>query len=167
MDYCALARESLTTWLREDRLLSRAERAGFRAGCFVSLHDGPGQLRGCVGTIEPVKEDLVVEIIQNAVSAGTRDPRFAPVSPEELAGLVFEVSVLHPPEPVSGPEFLDPKRYGIVVTQGWRRGVLLPDLEGIDSVARQLSITKQKAGIYNDDPVELERFEVEKYHESD
>lgn len=162
---CDLARKSLAFYLKKGRTLETTERQGFRAGCFVSLHDAAGDLRGCIGTIEPVRDDLSIETIENAVSAGTRDPRFPPVSPDELDGLVFEVSVLHPPESIPGPEMLDPKRYGVVVEQGFRRGVLLPDLEGVETVAQQLGITKRKAGIFNDDPVQLWRFSVERHHE--
>ncbi len=167
IDYVALARQSLSTWLREQHILTVSQRAGFPARCFVSLHLADGNLRGCIGTIEPVREDLVLEIIHNAISAGTRDPRFPEVSLAELATLRMEVSVLSPPQSISGPDQLDPVRYGLIVSQGRRRGVLLPDLPGVNSVALQLSITKQKAGIFNEDPVSLQRFEVEKYHESD
>ena len=162
---CELARRSLKIWLEEGRRLQGEEPRGIRAACFVSLHEANGELRGCIGTIEPVRDDLTLEIIENAVSAGTRDPRFPPVLPEELDGLTIEVSVLTPPEPVSGPLDLDAKRFGVVVRQGSRRGVLLPDLEGVDTVEQQLGITKRKAGIYNEDPVELWRFTVERHHE--
>jgi AmmeMemoRadiSam system protein A/AmmeMemoRadiSam system protein B len=143
-----------------------------QAGAFVSLHiahksqgDPPlsGQLRGCIGTILPTCDNLALEIMQNAVSAGLRDNRFNPVTPEELPYLTYKVDVLAAPEPVSGPEALDVKRYGVIVTQGYRRGLLLPNLDGIDSVAMQIAIAKQKAGISETAPVALERFEVVRY----
>ncbi len=163
--YAALARQSLTQWLERGLKLEPPRQAGFAAGCFVSLFESDGGLRGCIGTIQPVYADLVREIVENAVSAGTRDPRFPPVSAAELQGLAFEVSVLKPPEPVGGPDWLDPRRFGVVVSGGGRRGVLLPDIEGVDTVAQQIAIAKRKAGIGDALSVELSRFEVEKHHE--
>jgi len=165
INYCELARLSLSHFLGRGRIVSVPERVGRRAGCFVSLHEANGDLRGCIGTIQPVREDLVQEIIENAVSAGTRDPRFPAVTIEELQDLVFEVSVLAQPEPVADESLLDPITYGVVVESGHRRGVLLPDLEGVDSVAQQVAIAKRKARIREHEPVNLMRFRVEKYHE--
>lgn len=166
IDYCALARASLETYLNQGSKLPANEPVGFRAGCFVSLHTCDGELRGCIGTIDPVKEDLTIEIIDNAISSGTRDPRFPPVSPNELGNLKVEVSILKPPEPISDLSELDPKRYGVVVEQGYKRGVLLPDLEGVDTVEQQLAITKRKASIFNNESLKIWRFEVEKHHET-
>jgi AmmeMemoRadiSam system protein A/AmmeMemoRadiSam system protein B len=139
-----------------DELLNR------QAGAFVSLHKN-GQLRGCIGTIAPTCDNLALEIMQNAVSAGLRDNRFAPVTTAELPHLVYKVDVLAPPEPIQGPGELDVKRYGVIVTGGYRRGLLLPNLDGITSVEQQIAIAKQKAGILPTDPVTLERFEVVRY----
>lgn len=138
-----------------------------RAGTFVSVHEH-GQLRGCIGTIEPTQANVAQEVIQNAVSAATRDPRFPPVRPEELDDLEIKVDVLTEPEPVSGSEELDPKRYGLIVQSKrhpWKRGLLLPDLEGIDTVEKQFYWTRvHKAGITDpDEPVQLYRFRVERY----
>ena len=132
---------------------------GRRAGAFVSLHEHGG-LRGCIGTIAPVRESLAREIIMNAVAAATEDPRFSPVRPEELDFLEYSVDVLGEAEPVERLEQLDPKRYGVIVTRGPRRGLLLPDLEGVDTVFDQIAIAKQKAGIRPNEDVHLERFEV-------
>jgi len=140
-----------------------AEMSG-RAGAFVSIHTRDGRLRGCIGTIEPTQPNLAMEVIQNAVSAATRDPRFPPVSPSELADLVINVDVLTPAEPIDGPEQLDPKRYGVIVESGWRRGLLLPDLEGVDSVEEQVDIARRKAGIGRHEKVKLYRFEVKRYY---
>lgn len=134
-----------------------------RAGTFVSLHKH-GNLRGCIGTIEPTQPNVAQEVIQNAISAATRDPRFPPVRPEELADLDISVDVLTEPEPVGSLEELDPKRYGVIVQSGWRRGLLLPDLEGVDTVEYQVDIARQKAGIAPGEPVQLFRFEVKRYH---
>ncbi|MGC8781827.1 MAG: AmmeMemoRadiSam system protein A, partial [Anaerolineae bacterium] len=122
-----------------------------------------GELRGCIGTIGPTQPTLAHEVIQNAISSATRDWRFEPVGPDELDDLEYEVSVLHPPEPISGPHELDPKQYGVIVQRGGRRGLLLPDIEGVDDVETQLRIARQKAGIGPHEPVKLYRFRVEKY----
>ncbi|HOJ76703.1 MAG TPA: AmmeMemoRadiSam system protein A [Bacillota bacterium] len=133
-----------------------------RAGVFVSIKKY-GQLRGCIGTIEPTQENVVLEVRQNAISAATRDPRFDPVTEDELTELIYSVDILKPPEKISGIAELDPKHYGVIVTQGKRRGLLLPNLEGIDTREEQVAIAKRKAGISQDDDVELERFEVIRY----
>jgi AmmeMemoRadiSam system protein A len=135
-----------------------------RAGTFVSIHKH-GMLRGCIGTIEPTQANVAQEVIQNAISSATRDPRFPPIMPEELADLDIKVDVLGEPEPVDGLEELDPKRYGVIVqsARDWRRGLLLPDLEGVDTVEYQVDIARRKAGIMPDEPIELYRFEVVRY----
>jgi AmmeMemoRadiSam system protein A len=131
------------------------------AGAFVSLKKH-GQLRGCIGTISPAYGSLAEEIAGNAVSAASRDPRFLPVEEHELNDLVYSVDILGKPEPATR-EQLDPKRYGVIVTLGSRRGLLLPDLEGVDTVEEQLRIACQKAGIRPDEPYAIERFEVIRY----
>lgn len=131
------------------------------AGAFVSLKKH-GQLRGCIGTISPAYGNLAEEIAGNAVSAASRDPRFLPVEEHELNDLVYSVDILGKPEPATR-EQLDPKRYGVIVTLGSRRGLLLPDLEGVDTVEEQLRIACQKAGIRPDEPYAIERFEVIRY----
>lgn len=130
-----------------------------RAGAFVSIKKD-GQLRGCIGTIQAVQDSLAEEIIENAVSAAVRDPRFSPIEPEELEYLVISVDVLGETEKISSPEELDTEKYGVIVTKGRKRGLLLPNLEGIDTVEEQIAIAKQKAGIGEHETVELERFEV-------
>ena len=134
-----------------------------RAGAFVSIHK-QGRLRGCIGTIAPTQSTLAEEIIRNAVSASTRDPRFAPIRPEELSRLEISVDVLGAPEDIASEAELDVKRYGVIVTRGSRRGLLLPDLDGVDSPAQQVAIARQKAGIGPDEPVALQRFEVVRHH---
>jgi AmmeMemoRadiSam system protein A len=140
-----------------DELMSKS------AGVFVSLKKH-GQLRGCIGTIEPVTECVATEVIRNAVSAATEDPRFLPVEDEELGELDYSVDVLTTPETVTDISELDPKRYGVIVRKDMRRGLLLPDLEGVDTVGEQLSIAKQKAFIDPaDEDVAVQRFEVTRY----
>jgi AmmeMemoRadiSam system protein A len=134
------------------------------AGAFVTLHRH-GQLRGCIGTISPMQDTVAEEVIHNAISAATRDPRFPPLARAELADLDVKVDVLAKPEPVHSLDELDPKRYGLIVqslTHPWKRGLLLPDLEGIDTVEKQVYWTRyHKAGITDpNEPVDMQRFEV-------
>ncbi|MCL2030736.1 MAG: AmmeMemoRadiSam system protein A [Oscillospiraceae bacterium] len=133
-----------------------------RAGTFVSLHKH-GRLRGCIGTIAPVTACVGAEIIQNAVSAGLHDSRFEPVEAAELPYLSYKVDILSAPEPVSGLSGLDAKRYGVIVSAGGRRGLLLPNLDGVDTVEEQVAIARRKAGIPENAPVKLERFEVTRH----
>lgn len=134
-----------------------------RAGAFVSLKED-GKLRGCIGTIQAVRESLAEEIMNNAVSACSGDPRFSPVEAWEVERLTISVDVLGEREKISSPEELDVERYGVIVTRGNRRGLLLPNLEGVDTIEQQIAIAKQKAGIAAHESVELERFEVIRHH---
>lgn len=133
-----------------------------KAGVFVSIHK-LGELRGCIGTIEPQRSNVAEEVMLNAISSATRDPRFLPITPYELKDLEYSVDVLTKPEPVKSQDQLDHKRYGVIVETGWRKGLLLPDLEGVNTVEEQLDICRQKAGIEPDEPVKLYRFEVKRY----
>ena len=133
-----------------------------RAGVFVSIHK-LGDLRGCIGTFEPQERNVAEEVISNAISSATRDPRFEPVDEDELKDLDYSVDVLTEPEFVPDATHLDPKKYGVIVQAGWRRGLLLPDLEGVDTAALQIDICRQKGGIGPDEPVKLYRFEVKRY----
>ena len=132
---------------------------GTRAGAFVSIHKH-GRLRGCIGTIEPVTGSVAEEIIRNAVSAATQDPRFDPITEDELKWLEISVDVLGKPEKISSISELDVKRYGVIVSCGYRRGLLLPDLEGVDTPRQQVSIALQKGGIRETEKYQMERFEV-------
>ena len=163
--YAGLARRSLEHYVRFGRRLPLPkdlpeEMTDRRAGAFVSIHK-QGALRGCIGTISPVCENVAREILQNAVSAGTGDPRFPEVREEELDQLVYSVDVLGQATSVDSPDQLDVKRYGVIVSKGGRRGILLPDLEGVDTVEEQIAIARRKAGIGElETGVKLERFEV-------
>jgi len=130
---------------------------------FVSLKKG-GALRGCIGTVSPTRKTLAEEIAANAVSAGLEDPRFPPVSKDELEQLTYSVDVLSEPEKVESISQLDPQRYGVIVRRGRRSGLLLPALEGVSTVEEQLSIAKQKAGILPGEEVEIFRFQVKRYY---
>ena len=135
-----------------------------RAGTFVSIHKN-GRLRGCIGTIAPTCSCIAEEIAQNAVSASTRDPRFLPITADELESLEISVDVLGETEKIESPDQLDVKRYGVIVTKGRRRGLLLPNLDGVDTVEEQISIALQKAGLDPDEKnYELERFEVVRHY---
>ena len=162
--YVKLARASLENYILKGERLKMpedlpAELTENKAGAFVSIHKD-GTLRGCIGTILPTQDSVAEEIIENAVSASTKDPRFDPIKPDELKFLEINVDVLGEPEPIESKDMLDVKRYGVIVTSGGRRGLLLPDLDGVDSVDQQISIARRKAGIGEDEPVELQRFEV-------
>ena len=136
-----------------------------KAGVFVSIHKN-GALRGCIGTISPVCETVAEEIVRNAVSAGAYDPRFPAVREPELPYLSYSVDVLGEAEPVEDTGELDARRYGVIVTKGRKRGLLLPDLDGVDTVEEQLRIARQKAGIREEDAdVAVERFEVIRHGE--
>ena len=129
-----------------------------KAGTFVTLYKN-GQLRGCIGTISPVQENLIEETIMNAISACTRDPRFSPVKKEELKDITYSVSVLMPPEQIDSTDKLDPSKYGVIVTSGRKRGLLLPRLDGINTVQEQMFHVMAKAGIRQDETILLYRFE--------
>jgi len=135
-----------------------------KAGVFVSIHKH-GHLRGCIGTISATTASLAQEIITCAIWAATQDYRFTPITPDELDHLSIHVDVLGPSEPIDTQEKLDPKRYGVIVSKGARKGLLLPDLQGIDTIDQQISIALQKAGISDDEAYSLARFEVIRHHD--
>jgi AmmeMemoRadiSam system protein A len=164
-----LARLSVESFIREGEIIAPpANPSGVmaaRAGTFVTLRTDDGQLRGCIGTIEPARDNVAQEIIHNAISAATRDPRFYPVTPDELSLIGYGVDVLSPTEPARGPEDLDPSQYGVIIEtmDGLRRGLLLPRIEGIETVEQQWRAVHQKAGIPFDSPVRVERFTVTRF----
>jgi AmmeMemoRadiSam system protein A len=166
-----LARQAVETFVRSGKVLSSPQSAegllSARAPCFVSLKTLNGELRGCIGTIEAARDTLGEEIIANAISAANNDPRFEPVRPEELSNLRYSVDVLFPPEETV-MEDLDPSLYGVIVEDenGSRRGLLLPDIPGIDNAEQQVAIATRKAGIGRDAAVRLYRFKVERYREN-
>jgi AmmeMemoRadiSam system protein A len=160
-----LARETVESYIRGGKPLKPRKltpEMKERAGVFVSIHKH-GELRGCIGTFEPTKNNVAEEVMANAISSSTRDPRFTPVVTSELDDLEYSVDVLTEPEPVKDTSQLDPQKYGVIVESGFRRGLLLPDLEGVDSVEEQISICRLKAGISHNEPVNLYRFQVRRF----
>ena len=166
-DYVRLARHAIETIVTTGKLPKRPadlpSEMAERAGVFVSLKKD-GELRGCIGTFEPTTKNIAEEILQNAASAALRDPRFPPVKKEELDALVYSVDVLTEPELVAGADALDAKKYGVIVEYRARKGLLLPDLAGVDTVEDQLRIARQKGGIPADAPIRIWRFTVERHH---
>jgi AmmeMemoRadiSam system protein A len=161
-----LAKDTVEQYVRTGKIIEspsgQAPEMTEKAGAFVSLKI-KGELRGCIGTFKPTTENIASEIIQNAVSAATQDPRFPPVNTSELDKLEYSVDILAEPEKVNSKKDLDPKKYGVIVKSGDRKGLLLPDLEGVDSVDDQVSIASMKAGIFIGEEIELYRFEVKRY----
>ena len=166
--YVRLARAAVEEYVKSGRIIEvpadlPKEITGRRAGAFVSLKKD-GRLRGCIGSIGPSTPSLAHEIINYGICAAVQDSRFVPVTPGELSKLVYSVDVLGESEKIDSPSQLDVKRYGVIVTNGGRRGLLLPDIEGVNTVEEQIAIAKQKAGIGENEPVTLERFEVVRHH---
>jgi AmmeMemoRadiSam system protein A/AmmeMemoRadiSam system protein B len=165
-----LARAAVETFVITGQKIDRpADISGLlaaRVACFVSLKTGNGELRGCIGTIEPTEDNLAEEVIANAINSCTRDPRFPPVERHELRELVYSVDVLSVPEPTTFAG-LDPAIFGVIVADedGNRRGLLLPDIEGVDTATRQVEIATRKAGIASGEPVNLFRFSVQRFRE--
>ena len=163
-----LAKDAVELYIREGKIREVREdefppEFKERAGVFICLKID-GILRGCIGTFQPAEPDMARETVRNAISAATCDPRFTCVRAEELDVIEYTVDVLTPPEPVKERSELDPRRYGVIVQSGARRGLLLPDLDGVDTVDFQINIAMQKAGIAPGTPVKLFRFQVKRYH---
>ena len=164
-----LARVAVEAFTRDRRVIKPPARPvgvlATRAGVFVTLRTSDGQLRGCIGTIDPACKNVAEEVIYNAIGAATRDPRFLPVDAIELPELKYGVDVLSPPESARGPEDLEPSVYGVIIEtfDGKHRGLLLPRIEGINSVEDQWLAVHSKAGIRPGTPVRVERFTVTRF----
>ncbi len=166
-EYVKLAWKSMESYITKHKTIDvpdglPEEMLVQQAGAFVSIHES-GALRGCIGTILPTTDCVAQEIIDNAVSASTRDPRFDPITPEELPWLEVNVDVLSEPEDIESPDQLDVKKYGVIVSCGSRRGLLLPDLDGVDTVDQQIRIAMQKGGIREGEKIKLQRFTVTRH----
>ncbi|MCX5749958.1 MAG: AmmeMemoRadiSam system protein A [Candidatus Saganbacteria bacterium] len=163
-----LAKNAIASYVKEKKIIDVPdtlipEMKG-RAGTFVSVHTLNGALRGCIGTFAPTRENIAREIIYNAISAATQDPRFPPIEADELDGLDISVDVLSEAVPVGSIKELDAKKYGVIVKAGNRKGLLLPDLDGVDTPEHQISICRRKGGIGEREPAELFKFTVKRYH---
>ncbi len=161
-----LAKKSVETFVKEGKVIEPPqnllpEMSG-KAGVFVCLKKH-GYLRGCIGTFLPTSESIAKETISNAIAAATRDPRFPPVEENELEELEYTVDVLSEAKRVNDISELDPKKYGIIVVSGNKRGLLLPDIEGVNTVEEQISIAKMKANILPHEDLEIYKFEVKRY----
>lgn len=161
-----LAKQSIEAFMKTGERISPPKdlpsEFTVRAGVFVCLKKH-GSLRGCIGTFTPCTGSIAEEVIQNSIAAATQDPRFHSVTRDELDEIEYSVDILSAPEKIRTIGDLDPKKYGVIVAQGAKRGLLLPDLEGIDTVEEQLRIAKTKAGIWSDEHLEIFRFTVERY----
>lgn len=162
-----LAVKAINTYIKEGRKIEPptllSEEMKGKAGVFVSIHKG-GELKGCIGTMAPTRNNIAEEIIANAISAATQDPRFPAIEAGELEGLEVSVDILSSPEKVNNISELDAKKYGVIVVSGKKRGLLLPDIEGVHTPQEQIEICKKKAWIGEGETVELFRFEVKRYH---
>lgn len=164
--FVELAKKAVETYIKEGRVITPPvplpPEMAEKAGVFVSIKKY-GELRGCIGTFLPTKDSIAEEIIANAISSATKDPRFPPIDKRELADLQYSVDVLSTPQKVKNKSELDPKKYGVIVSSGLRRGLLLPDLEGVNTVDDQLRIAMLKAGIGPDEDIEIFKFTVKRY----
>jgi AmmeMemoRadiSam system protein A len=167
--YIELAKETIETFIKEGKIISLPkdlpkEMLTKKAGVFVSLHLKNGSLRGCIGTFVPTKKNIALEIITNAISAATQDPRFPPVEEKELPNLIYSVDVLSASKSVSKDTLSNTKKYGLIVSaQDGRRGLLLPNLPGVNTIEEQIAICRQKAGINPWEPVSFQIFTVERH----
>ncbi len=162
-----LARDTIENYIKRDRMIEPPEQLTeemrAKAGVFVSIHKH-GDLRGCIGTFSPTTENVAREVIRNAIAASTQDPRFSPIEEEELAHLEISVDVLSSPQRISSTKDLDARKFGVIVESGFRKGLLLPDLPGVNTPEEQIAICRRKAGISDSEPVTLYRFEVKRFH---
>jgi MEMO1 family protein len=169
--YLNLAKQTIETFIKTGKIISLPEdlpkeMLTRRAGVFVSLHLKNGSLRGCIGTFAPAKKNIALEIIANALSSATQDPRFPPVSKEELSKLTYSVDILSTSKTVSKDKLSDPKKYGLIISsQDGRKGLLLPNLPGIKTIEEQIKICRVKAGVNPWEPINYHTFTVERHSE--
>jgi len=167
--YVKLAKDTVEAYIKTSKIppLPKKlpqEMIKKKAGAFVSIHKKDGSLRGCIGTFMPTRPNLALEIVTNAISSATQDPRFPPVSKEELPDLVYSIDILSKPKTISNRKVIDPKKYGLIVSSpDGRRGLLLPDIPEVDTPEQQIAICRQKAGIEPKEKVKFEIFSVERH----
>ncbi len=166
MNLAKLARKSIEHFLKHKKILPGPKDLQERAGVFVSLHQKDGSLRGCIGTVRPVCNNIAEETIRNALLAAFSDPRFRPLVRQELDGIDISVDVLKKPEKIKHESEPDPQKYGLIVTApDGREGLLLPKIEGVKTASEQKRIALAKAGIDPKEKYEVSRFSVERIHE--
>jgi len=169
--YLNLAKKTVETYIKTGKIISPPkdlpkEMETRRAGVFVSLHLKDGSLRGCIGTFVPTKKNIALEIIANAVSSATQDPRFPPITEKELSKLTYSVDILSTSKTISKDKLSDPKKYGLIVSsQDGRKGLLLPNLPDVKTIEEQIKICRMKAGINPWEPVNYHLFTVERHSE--
>ena len=163
-----LAKKTIEEYILHGRMYEidqdLSEELNREAGVFVTLKKN-GDLRGCIGTIRPTQKNIAAEVQKNAISAAEHDPRFPAVSGDELNEIDYSVDIIGEMEKVDSKEELNPKKFGIMVKGGHQTGLLLPDLEGIDTIEKQINIARKKAGLSKDADIEIYRFEVKRYKE--
>ncbi len=167
-----VAKAAVEAYVREGKVLedvpfAEASLREERRGAFVTILKPDGALRGGIGTMEATEDRLLDEVVRNAIAAASRDSRFEPIMPDELNGLRYKVDVLGESEPIDSTADLDPHRYGVIVECGSLRGLLLPDLDGVESGAQQVAIAMRKAGIHSPNGILLRRFEVTRFQQYD
>jgi len=169
--YLNLAKQTIETYIKTGKIISPSrdlpkEILTRRAGVFVSLHLKDGSLRGCIGTFIPTKKNIAMEIIANAVSSATQDPRFPPITEVELGKLTYSIDILSASKTISKDKLSDPKKYGLIVSaQDGRKGLLLPNLPGVEAIEEQIKICRVKAGINPWEPVNYHVFTVKRHSE--
>lgn len=168
-EYVKLAKDTIEAYIKTNKIppLPKKlpeEMLKKKAGAFVSIHKKDGELRGCIGTFMPTKPNLALEIVTNAISSATQDPRFPPITKEELPDLVYSIDILSKPKTISNHKAIDPKKYGLIVsTEDGRRGLLLPDIPGVRTAEEQIAICRRKAGISPKEKVKFQIFSVERH----
>jgi len=169
-EYVKLAKDTVETYIKTNKIPPLPEKLPKemlkkKAGAFVSIHAKDGSLRGCIGTFMPTKPNLALEIVTNAISSATQDPRFPVITEKELSSLAYSVDILSQPKKTTRKQ-INPKKYGLIVsTPDGRRGLLLPDIPGVDTAEQQITICCQKAGIEPKEKVSFQIFTVERHHE--
>lgn len=170
INYPQIAKEAVENFIKNKTIKEFPQKTNKKAGVFVSIYKktkNGKELRGCIGTLVPTQENIIKEIVQNAISAATQDNRFLPVTKNELPYLSYSVDILKKPKLVKDIKELNPKKYGIIVkTLDGRTDVLLPNIEGIDNIKQQIAIACMKANINPlKENILIYKFEVLRYRE--